>query len=185
MAGDRTDRQRTGTLGRSRLPGRRGGAAAVAALLSAVLLAGGQAGSVVAQGFPLRIDCPDAPLYAAGGLTLVRDLEAQGLVLSARIGHNRMPESYDISCRTEAAPAAAQGTPPAAAKDRSSYLFVCTAHAAGRSTGGAQASWLGSVPAGVGLDHPDTQASIAAAICPAARLALARFRADGEPQGRR
>lgn len=180
MAGDRTDRQCDGAWRRSGFPGSLRPAATAAAVLLGAVLATAPSGGAAAQSFPLRIDCPDAPLYAAGGLTLMRDLDAQGLVLAARIRHSRLPQSYDISCRTETAPAAARDSQPATGGEPSAYLFVCTARAAGRSSGGAEARWLGTVPAGFGLDHPDTQASIAAAVCPAARLALARYRASGE-----
>ncbi|MFC3230145.1 hypothetical protein ACFOGJ_23045 [Marinibaculum pumilum] len=129
--------------------------------------------AAAAQGYPLRIDCPDAPLYAVGGLTLNRDMQAQGLVLLARLQHNRTGEVYDISCATAAATQPGNG---GAASD-ASYQFVCTARGEGRRSGGAQASRDGKVPAGLGLDHPETRAAVTEAVCPAARLALSRFRA--------
>ena len=166
MTGDRPGRV---TGARRRLPWQTLAAFAVAQILSGVA---GE--SAAAQGFPLRIDCPDAPLYAVGGLTLQRNIDSQGLVLEARVRHNRTAEAYGIVCTTEAAAAIdrAEG-----GQGRSTYLFVCTARADGRNSGGASAGREGSVPGGLGLDHPETQSSIAAAVCPAARHALSRYRA--------
>lgn len=143
-------------------------AALACTVLAAALLPGGAA----AQSPPVQIDCPDAPLYAAGGFSLVRDAEAQGLVLRARLQHNRTLAGYTVTCTTAEAGEGAGDRPGLA-----QYDFQCIAREAGRSGPGGQASMRGAVPVGHGLDYPETQAAVGAAVCPAARLALARLRA--------
>lgn len=160
-----------GIFGRAAAFGRASVALALALLLQPVA-ADAVAQDAARRSLPLRIDCPDAPLYAAGGLSLLRDPNQPGLALVARLRHARGEADYAVSCRTEAVPGA--GAAGAAAGE---YDFVCVANRAGRESGGAQARIRGTVPGGHGLDHPDVQQAIAASVCPAARLALARYRA--------
>jgi len=160
--------------------GRRRSGIAAAALVAAfamIGLFGPGAGPAAAQHAAFQIDCPDAPLYAAGGFSLVRDMQAAGLVLSVRLQHNRTLEHYAVTCTTAAAGEPPPGDSGTAAAGTAEYDFICTARVPGRTALAGRASMRGAVPGGYGLDHPETQAAIGAAVCPAARLALARLRA--------
>src|SRR5690606_36729195 len=93
-----------------------------------------------------------------------------GLVLVARLPQARGGPPYALNCATEAAAGGA-------AED--AYEFVCRAWRGDGASGSAEGRMRGVVPSGVGVDHPDVRAAIASAVCPAARLALARLRASG------